>query len=271
MLRPSKIHLCAVVGVALITLLVPRQGTATVGSPLSTTGTHSFSLLQQIAFNTEFDFLSRYVWRGLVSSRGFVWQPSVTASVRQISLSVWANFPLDHEPNQFEFNEVDLVFSYNPTIKDLDLTFLLRGELYPDANPKSPDYGSSELVTYFRTAYPFGPLALATSAAVSQVAAAGALYGTLEAGYERTLWKDWGFKTTVLFGYANRRFNKRYITDVGARINHFQFSLTVPWRAWRDLTVSPTMSVSTLLPRSLHEAVAEPTLVWGGVMLNYNF
>ena len=252
-------------------LLVPHQGTATAGGSRGTTSTHPFTLLQQIAFNTELDFLSRYVWRGLVSSRGFVWQPSVTASVRQVSLSAWANFPLDHEPNQFEFNEIDLVLSYHPTIKDLQLTFLLRGELYPDANPKSPDYGSPELVTYFRASYPFGPLTCAASAAVSQVAAAGALYGTLEAGYERTLWKDWGLNTAVLFGYANRRFNKRYITDVGARINHFQFSLTVPWRAWRGLTVSPTMNVSTLLPRPLHEAVAEPTLVWGGVMLNYDF
>jgi len=256
---------------AFVILACAAPGKATEDPALGARGVPRAGLLQNVTLSAETDFLSRYVWRGLASSRGFVWQPSVTASTGSFRFSLWGNFPLDHEPNQFEFNEIDLVLSYNPRIRDFLLTFLLRGELFPNATLASRNYGTPELVTYFRAAHPLGPVTVASALAINQVAVGGALYGTFEVSHERRLGSGWELNTTFLGAYGNRRFNKTFITDAGARLHQLQLSLTFPWHAWRGLTISPTINVSALLPHSFREAALDPTLVWGGVMVRYDF
>ena len=74
---------------------------------------------EHLGFGVYTDIFSRYVWRGLLSSEGAVWQPSISFEAYGVGINVWANFPLIGGPNQGQFNEVDFTLYYHRNFKKL--------------------------------------------------------------------------------------------------------------------------------------------------------
>ncbi len=216
------------------------------------------------------DFFSRYVWRGLASSLGPVWQPSVTLEFYGVGLGAWANFVLSDEPNQGQFNEVDLTLSYHREIRRLSVSTWLVLELFPNGDPASLNFSPTTLEYDLYLAHPVGPIHFFTDFSVLLVPVAGAIYWDLGIGYERNLGLNFKIKTSALFGMGDGRFNKFYIADVGTKANLFDYSLAFPWNPLKHWEFVPAMHVSVILAPSLREVLADPTIVWGGLSVNYS-
>lgn len=227
-------------------------------------------LTKHFGFGVYSDIFSLYVWRGLKSSRGAVWQPSFSLEYYGVGFNVWANFPLTQQPNQGQFNEVDFTLYFHRTFKKINFHTWVYAVVHPNNNLLSLDAGTHSLEWDLHISRPLGPIILFTDVFVRLITAPGSVYWDVGVGHRRDLPLNFALETSGMFALANGRFTKAHIAPgLGTVPYLFEFSLAFPWNPVGGFTVSPKMFVSTMLTSSLHQAAANPTLIWGGVSLSY--
>jgi len=225
--------------------------------------------IKKFGFGVYSDIFSLYVWRGLKSSRGAVWQPSFSVEYYGLGFNTWANFPLTSQPNQGQFNEVDLTLYFHRIFRKITFHTWVYGVLHPNNNPLSLDAGKASFEWDLHLSRPVGPVILFTDLFVRLVTAAGSTYWDMGVGYRKELPLNFAIETSGLFALANGKFTKAHIADVGTVPYLFEFSLAFPWNPIGGFTVTPKMFVSTMLAGSVRAPTANPTLVWGGISLSY--
>ncbi|MDP2599652.1 MAG: hypothetical protein Q8P84_02820 [Deltaproteobacteria bacterium] len=223
------------------------------------------------SFQIESDFYSRYVWYGMAASVGPVWQPSASVSLHGFKFTAWGNFVLDDEPNQGQFNEIDLILSYETSLRKLGLFFSLEGDLYPNGNPKSLDASSATLKTNARFTYPAGPLIIFADFAGLFVSVEGGLYGDAGVEWKKDLSEKFSVDTWLLFGTGDEKFNRTHIADVGTRPNLVDYALLFSWKPSRHWKLTPTFRVSRVLFEPARAVRSGRTQVWGGIGIIYLF
>jgi len=222
-----------------------------------------------LGFGVFSDFFSNYVWRGLLSSQGAVWQPSLTVEYYGVGFNVWANLPMTNEPNQGQFNEIDLTLYYNKNYKKINFHTWFILDFYPNGNPTSLDFGTKSLEWDLHISRPLGPVVVFTDFAIRIVSAPASVYWDVGVGYARTLPLKFSVELSSLFALANGKFTKAHVAAVGTVPYLFEASLAFPWNPVRGFTVTPRMYISTLLADSLRRASSDPTILWGGVSFGY--
>jgi hypothetical protein len=236
-------------------------------------GPKSRHIKDNISGSVEFDFLSKYIWRGLPSSRGFVWQPSFAVELFNLGLNVWANFPVANQPDQGEFNEFDFILYYAFYIKRFTATPSIEVYIYPGSDPRSFDYSQSTTVRLnLHLNYEISKhFDVFTDFEVDVHQARGAMWLAPGFGFHHKLIKRLGIETSILFAIGDDRFNRKHIADVGTKLNLIQYTLAFPWNVWRGLTLKPIMQVYTIPSPSLRRAVTDPDSIRGGLDIIYNF
>lgn len=229
------------------------------------------SAREHLIISAESAFYSQYIWRGLAASRGFVWQPAVTLEYYGVGFNVWANFPVAPQPNQGEFNEVDLTLYYNREVKKFRLATWFDLELYPNGNPKSLDTGQTTLEWGLRVERPVGPVFLFSELVAGIVYARGAVFWDMGLGYKQELPWNFAIRTTASFAIANGTFTSAYVAPVGTVPFQFEWSLAFPWTPLSGWSFTPKMAVSTLLDTDLRAASGDPTIVWGGLVVAFTW
>jgi len=225
---------------------------------------------EHFGFGVYSDILSRYVWRGLLSSRGWVWQPSLSVEYYGVGFNAWANFPMSAQPNQGQFNEIDLTLYYNHNFKKINFHTWFILDIYPNGNPTSLDFGTTSLEWDLHVSGPVGPIVLFTDFAIRIVSARGSVYWDMGIGHRQKLPLNFAIESSVLFALANGIFTRAHIAPgVGTVPYLFEFSLAFPWNPIGGFKVTPRMYVSTILDGGARAAVTNPTLIWGGVSLSY--
>jgi hypothetical protein len=215
------------------------------------------------------DILSRYVWRGLLSSRSWVWQPSFSVDYYGVGFNVWANFPVGPQPDQGEFNEIDFTLYYHKVFRKITFHTWFLLDLYPSGNPTSLDAGTTSLEWDIHLSRPFGPIILFSDFAIRIVSAPASVYWDVGIGHHRDLPLNFSLQTSVLFALANGKFTQAHVADVGTVPYLFEFSLAFPWNPVGGFKVSPKMNISTLLDEGLRRSSPNPTIIWGGINLSY--
>jgi hypothetical protein len=77
----------------------------------------------QLSFALDLTYNGKYVWRGINTVDGGVFQPSATVAYGGLSFNVWANMDLDDVNGQSgDFTEYDLTMDYSWTWKPVDLS-----------------------------------------------------------------------------------------------------------------------------------------------------
>ncbi|MFO1464612.1 MAG: hypothetical protein U1F66_12630 [bacterium] len=217
------------------------------------------------------DFYSRYLWNGVPFSKGAVWQPSASVEFHGVGLSVWSNFVLDDEPNQGEFNEVDLSLYYRRSFGRWDLQASIIGLIYFNDDPASLNRGPNGLQAYFQVGRRLGPVKIFSDLTVGLLEPAGSVFWDLGVLYHKDLPLHFGLETSALFGLGDARFNRAYIADVGTQANLLVFSLAFPWNPLKGISFIPSVTVSNLLAPSLRRASPDPTVVWGGLSFVFDY
>ena len=243
--------------------------------------TYNFSIHNQIpnekltrhfAFGFDSKFLSKYMWRGIPASQGAVWQPSAQVEYYGVGFNVWGNFVLDNEPNQGQFNEVDLTLYFHREFlqTNLHLRAWVYAALYPNGNPRSLDFGTGSLEGDLMLSYYWGPLFWAGHISARIIDAPGALWWDFTMGFQHKLPLKFKILTSAMLGMGDGRFNREHIAPVGTQPNLLEFTLSFPWQPLRGFQVNPNMHVDVILPEALRSAMAQPTNVWGGINFSYS-
>ncbi|MFH1653855.1 MAG: hypothetical protein ABIE74_07335 [Pseudomonadota bacterium] len=230
-------------------------------------------LIKHLSANVEFDFLSKYVWRGLASSKGFVWQPSATLEFYGFGTTIWGNFVLNDEANQGQFNEIDFIPYYSTEFHKLSITPLAVIIYYPNKNVNSLDYSNKSSVEFrLNLSYPIWKyFDIFTLFAVNAYGTRGSIWFDFGSGFHYDLLEQLMLHTSILLGVGDKRFNKNHIADVGTKLNLFEYDLSLTWKAWKGLSVIPNLSITTIIAPSLRRATTDPNNFVGGVDLKYDF
>ena len=216
------------------------------------------------------DFYSRYLWNGVLYSQGPVWQPSLTFEFYDVGITIWGNYVLGDEPNQGEFNEMDITLYYQRDVGKWSFSGSLIACVYVNDDPASINRGPNALQGYFQISRALGPIRIFSDLNVGFLEPAGTLFWDFGVSYQRKLPLNFGLETSLLFGVGDARFNKAYIADVGLQANLLVYSLAFPWQPARGLNFIPSMTFSNLLPSSLRRASPDPTVLWGGLTVRYD-
>lgn len=216
------------------------------------------------AFET--DFASQYVWRGFALSEGPVMQPEASVSAYGVTATVWANFVLNDEPNQGEFNEVDPSLDYHGQWGKLEFEPSLEFYIFPNQS-NAPTTGELSLWL----GYPVGPVMLFTDHVFDIMEFAGAYYGVFGVDYERELVEKLSLQVSGAVGWASGRFNEAYGGVSHAALNVFLWDLQFVYSPLRWFYLRPHMQVSVLLDPDLRAASSDPTIVSGGLALGVSF
>ncbi|MFH1874859.1 MAG: hypothetical protein ABH859_06720 [Pseudomonadota bacterium] len=224
------------------------------------------------SFSVDSEFLSRYVYQGQASSDGWVWQPSATVEVFNIGFNVWANYVLDDIPDQGKFNEIDLTTYYNLELGNLTIHPYLLLCFYPTDNELSLDYSAdTDVKPSLHLAYTLGPIDFFTEVIFYAHPHPGALIFNFGLGFEHEFIENFGIETSALVALANSRFNRQAFGVNKTKFNHFTYSLGLPWKPIKGLTITPQANVSAIFSQDLRNGTLYPFLVWGGLDVSYDF
>jgi len=222
-------------------------------------------------FNVTFDFDSQYIWRGIQSSLGAVWQPSASIEYKGFGLSLWMNLVMDSEPNQGQINEIDITPYYALTVGEFNFVAGLLGIAYPNGNRTSLDFGKPSLELDLHASYPLGDLDFFTDLKIRFISGTGSLWWDFGLGYQSSIAWNFAVNTKIRFALGNDTFNRNYFGVSSTLANQFEFSLSFPWKPCKGFTLTPYMHVSSLLAPSLRRAAVRPDIIWGGGTFSYDF
>lgn len=218
-----------------------------------------------ITLTIESDVVSRYVWYGIASSQGAVWQPAVTVESYGLGVEVWGNFVINNEDSQGKFNELDYTVYYNHAIGKLETQLAVVVYTYPD----QPFPSTVQISTHLE--YPVKLVSIFCDSFTDVGSYKGSSFFDWGVNFQHDLSPHLSVESSALFGLGTAGFNRAYIADVGTKANLFQFDIALPWELFKSFTFTPHLEVTSLLAGELRDAVDDPTIVSGGVKLGYEF
>jgi hypothetical protein len=221
---------------------------------------------KKIDVGTDLDFVSRYVWRGIYYSDGVVWQPSAWISKWGITPSVWANYVLNNERDQWKFNEVDLNLSYQYDLAGLVIKPGFIYYLYPynvgNSTAEASVFLSYPIVSWlkayttqnfdikqFKSAY-YADLGLALSKEINQ-------YISVQA--------------QVSMAWASSKFNNAYYYVPKTAVNNVMLNLGMIAKPLPFLYVRPHLQYFVLTNKDIRKAFDTPNLFCVGVALGATY
>ncbi len=233
--------------------------------------------MENLMFEVTSDFRSLYVSKELRCSRGPVWQPSATVEFYGFGFNVWSNFVLNDEPNQGEFNEVDITVYYTFHIGDLTIHPYVLFMVYPNANPASLDYSSQSMVEgnlYLQ--YDIWKFDIFGRMRTRIKANAGSIYAHVGFGFHHDFTDKVTIETSTHLGMGDGRYLTSAYGPRGANIDALALMLAVKWEALKGFTLRPHVNAAIHVVPSIRRSIRQNPnqklyLIWGGLDLAYNF
>ena len=218
--------------------------------------------------------MSRYVWRGMVGTDGWVLQPSVTGSVDlgpgSLSGNIWLNVDLsDVNERSGEATEIDYTIDYTISLGDLSIPI---GAIYYDF-PGSDADGTTEI--YAGVAYTIGPATpnLTVYRDIDEIEGTYVSLG-LDLSFDlQFLTKD--LQATLdlsgKLGWGDSDYVEGYFGVDQDAMTDLTFSISMP-AVVGNLTITPSVSYSTLVDSEIRDAVTQrDNNWWGGCSFTYSF
>ena len=243
--------------------------------------------LQAAEANLDLPVNSAYVWRGQVLNDEPVFQPSVTVSAENgLSFNTWANWNLTDslgKNSENEFNEVDLLVSYDVPVEVVDLTVGAAEYEYPNQTVAAEDETSSAFaLPSTREAFVTvgkEDLLLSPSASLYyDFGAVNAFYGlvSISQGFEAT--KELTFDVTLSVGVADSDYNEYYFGTDDVALNDGNAKIGATYAFNESISVSGYAMYTYLLDSDIRDAAKDNDayfnkgdILSGGVSLAYGF
>ena len=220
----------------------------------------------------ESDFFSEYVSKGLPCSKGPVWQPSITAEYYNIGVSLWANFVLNDEPNQGQFNEIDIIPFYDLEIGKFTFIPAVDFMFGLNTDPASLNYMNHNVIRpQFHMAYQLGHFTPYTDFFLYVYPQNRfGLYTDFGANFNYVFTDFFQLDTSAQFAVGGKRWNSPRIADVGTKLNNFEYVMSLTFTVYKSFSIAPVMHIIITIPEQLRNSLDEPDFVWGGLILKYD-
>lgn len=220
----------------------------------------------ELSYGAEADFVSDYVWRGMVFSKGFVLEPYAYASAYGITPALWANVQLQDEYNTLD--EIDFIISYGHSFAALSMEVGYVYYYLPEFKYEETEGGeNAEVVTTDPTDthdvfvvldYAVLPVLSVYSDHYLTVAGnPGGYYFDVGLGFGHGLNDDLGLDAYFEAGVGSSNFNDYNMGEHKTALNLVETGVSATARFLGVLYVRPHLSYTTLVDSDLREAAGE--------------
>ncbi len=223
------------------------------------------------SFAIDAAYYGKYVWRGINTVNGSVFQPAVTVDYKGFSFNVWGNMDLsDVNGNSGHFTELDYTLGYGWDCGDL-WSFGVGAIYYRFPNTGFPDtteiYGSATLNT----------LLSPTLTVYRDVDESEGTYVSLGVSHSfEDVWQpaenvSMGVDLSASVGYGSANNNSYYFGVSHSSINDALVTVGLPIQMGDHWMLTPSLNCSTLLGGDIRRASAHDDNIWGGLTLSCSF
>ena len=197
------------------------------------------------------DFFGKYIWRGQNVSDDPVFEPGLTVSSGNASVSIWGNMDLTNiNGNSGDFSELDYTFDYSGAVPGIDWAEYSIGLIYYDF-PGTAAPATTELYWGFSFDAPLSP----SITVYHDIDEADGTYVSLGVGHSvEKIGELWGapvgMELGASLGWGSSSYNKYYWGISGSKVNDLTLSASFPFEVG-GLTVVPSLNYVTLLSDSV--------------------
>ena len=232
---------------------------------------------EDLTANLNTSFYSKYVWRGLESSKdSLVIFPSFTIGYKGFAFNVWADLdtrfanPPQGEDKEFKLQETDITLSYTNRIKPLKLDYTL-GWIYYDTDgfDGNTPTKNQELFTTLALDVPLKP----TLSVYQEIETGRAWYATLGLSHGFKIYNDWSLD---LGGWVSYLYNKSSDDYNSLHDGNLWAGLTIPLN--RYFSVTPKIQYSFPLGSNAADRIEansyngkDSNFVYGGIIFDVKF
>ena len=222
------------------------------------------------SFSIDAAYNSKYVWRGINTVNGSVFQPSVTVGYKGLSLNVWGNMDLsDVNGHSGRFTELDYTLGYGWDCGDLAfgvgaIYYRFPHTGFPDTTELYASVGVNTLLSPTLTVY-------------QDIDEADGTYISL--GVSHTFEDVWQPAENVSMsvdlsdsiGFGSSNYNDYYFGVDHSAFNNVLVTLGLPVQIGEHWTLTPSVNCSALLGHDIRHATPHDDNVWGGLTLSCSF
>jgi hypothetical protein len=193
--------------------------------------------------------------------------PSAWVSGYDFTLLGWANYVLNDEPYQNEFNEYDIYASYEFEKDAFSAVATYQHYFYTD-----PDYAPDTGEVAVELAYAIKDFNVFTVQTVDVEEYSGAYFGEFGVGYEKSLDDDkLLIEANLELGIGSDKFNEAYIGPDITASNMWGWEAALTYSLNDHLYLKQHLTWTSLMDKRLRDEVDDPVLVSGGLLLGAEF
>jgi len=209
----------------------------------------------KIGFTLGSDFYSKYVWRGQLLNDDFVFQPSIGASCKGFTASVWGNADLtNYHDNSGELTEYDLTLDYsNKFSEDSKIGYSIGTIHYHFPSISATD--TTEVYWGFNFDVPLKPAIKVYHGLGNE----NGTYVSFSLGHTiekiATFTEDCycGLQLGASLGWGSGTYNKDYWGVDESRLNDLAFTVGLPICFPGGWTVKPSINYVTLVDGKIRD------------------
>lgn len=211
-----------------------------------------------VSFTLESSAQSKYVWRGLTYNTGFIIQPAITASYKNIFAQIWGSYTANDVDDDIKRHEIEFIVWYDYEIESFTFSPSIVYYKFPgqDDAPSTVELGLD--VSYSLDEFTFG-----TSFIKDVVESKGALSVSLTAGYEPELTENISLRFTSEVGWANKSFNEYNVGISKNSFNYASLNGTFNYTINEVFTISPFVEEFLILDKEFREMLYNKVFNYG--------
>ena len=209
------------------------------------------------------DYMSMYVWRGMLLEHKPVLQPWVGVSIDKLSIEAWGNMTTRGKDGG-EFNEIDLTIDYSDALTE---TIGYSVGLIYYTFPNSDDNSTTEIYGGLSFDAPLSP-SLTLYYDVDEVEG---VYLSFGIGQDIELTESLTLETGASIGWGNKKYNEAYWGEDSSKMQDISFSVGMPIElgSW---TLSPSVSYVNVMSGTLRASGGTKSdMIIAGIGLSTSF
>jgi hypothetical protein len=220
---------------------------------------------KKVYFSITADIYSKYLWRGLEFSEGYVVQPCITASYRGFSAYVWSNIEPGLTTGK-KLNEYNASVIFTTEYKNLTIEPSLLFYFFPE--PEEPNTGELML----KLSYPiYGVFSVFNTHNLDIIKYHGSYVGDLGINVEHQFHKKFMFDANTSIGWSSGEFNKIYHDIPRGALSILDINASLTYSLSKYFYLRPRFEVQIHLDKEIRESTGENDIYSYGITLGADF
>lgn len=219
----------------------------------------------KLEVSTDGAVVNRYVWRGILLTKGPVFQPSLTLGGGNFSFNVWSNMDLDDvNANKMQVNELDFTLDYSFSLKSYGISVGIIPYTFPNT-----DFNSTTEVYLGLGA----DVVLSPSVTIyKDIDESDGTYISFGFGHSLPVERlSSGLDLSAAIGWGSGKNNEFYYSVAKNSATDIYFGASMSFQVGEFLSLTPSLGYAGLLQGEIRNSFEDKDHVLAGITVSSSF